>query len=115
MAELNQEHMTKAQKEYLRKERTREMRQQLVSFGLMIFLTFIAFGLAALEVIPAQFTIPIVIGFAFIQVILQFYYFMHMKDRGHQFAKLFMLTGFYFALAFIVAFIYIVWIGAPVN
>jgi|SRR5690625_1330200 len=115
MAELNQEPMTKAQLEYLRRQRTREMRQQLVSFGLMIFLTFIAFGLAGMEVIPAQFTIPIVLGFAFIQVILQFYYFMHMKDRGHQFAKLFMMTGLYFAIAFCVTFVYIVWIGAPVN
>lgn len=114
MAEINQEPMTKSQLDYIRRERTKEMRHQLVSFGLMIFLTFMAFGLTAMEV-PAQFTIPIVIGFAFIQVILQFYYFMHMKDRGHDFAKLLMLTGFYFAIAFCITFVYIVWIGAPIN
>ena len=61
----------------------------------MIFLTFMAFGPAASDV-PAQFTIPIVLGFAFIQVILQFFYFMHMKDNGHDFAKLFIMTGIYF-------------------
>ena len=114
MAEMNQEVMTKTQLEYLRTKRTKEMRHQLVSFGLMIFVTFMAFGLAASDV-PAQFTIPIVLGFAFIQVILQFFYFMHMKDNGHDFAKLFIMTGIYFAIAFVVCFIYIVWIGAPIE
>ena len=102
MAEMNQEVMTKTQLEYLRTKRTKEMRHQLVSFGLMIFLTFMAFGLAASDV-PAQFTIPIVLGFAF------------MKDNGHDFAKLFIMTGIYFAIAFVVCFIYIVWIGAPIE
>ena len=31
-------------------------------------------------------------------VIMQFYYFMHMKDKGHEFAKLFMLVGMFFQL-----------------
>ena len=114
MADMNQEIMTKTQLEYLRNQRTKEMRHQLVSFGLMIFLTFMAFGLAASDV-PGEFTIPIVLSFAFLQVILQFYYFMHMKDKGHDFAKLLIMTGMYFAIAFVLCFVYIVWIGAPIE
>ncbi|GAB3069389.1 cytochrome C oxidase subunit IV family protein [Salinicoccus sesuvii] len=113
MAEIKQEPMSKQKLDYVRRERTKEMRQQVVSFSLMIFLTFTAFGLVAMD-IDQQFVIPIVIGMAFIQVILQFYYFMHMKDKGHEFAKLFMLTGMFFALAFVVTFVYIVWIGKPI-
>lgn len=113
MAEIKQEPMSTKKLEYVRRERTREMRQQVISFALMIFLTFTAFGLVAMD-LDARFVIPIVIGMAFLQVILQFYYFMHMKEKGHEFAKLFMLTGMFFALAFVVTFIYIVWIGDPI-
>jgi len=113
MVEQNHEQLTESQLKYLRMERTKEMRIQMISFGLMIFLTFIAFALVALE-IDKNFVIPIVIGLAFLQVVLQFYYFMHMKDKGHEFAKLFILVGMYFAIAFVVCFIMIVWIGNPI-
>ena len=79
----------------------------------LIFFTFIAFGMVAMD-LDASFVIPVVIGLAFIQVVLQFFYFMHMKDKGHEFAKLFMMTGMFFALAFVVTFMYIVWIGSPI-
>ena len=114
MAEIKQEPISKTKLNYIRRERTKEMRQQMVSFGLMIFLTFVAFGLVAMDMDPS-FVIPIVIGMAFLQVILQFYYFMHMKDKGHEYIKLMMLTGMFFALAFVTTFIYIVWIGAPIE
>lgn len=113
MSEERVEALSKEKLDYKRRERTREMRHQLVSFSLMIFLTFIAFGLAALD-FSSAFIIPVVILLAFVQVILQFYYFMHVRDKGHEYAKLMMLAGFFFALSFIVAFIYIVWIGDPI-
>ena len=113
MAEIKQEPMSKKKLEYVRRERAKEMRQQVISFGLMIFFTFIAFGMVAMD-LDASFVIPVVIGLAFIQVVLQFFYFMHMKDKGHEFAKLFMMTGMFFALAFVVTFMYIVWIGSPI-
>lgn len=69
--------------------------------------------MVALEFDPT-FIMGSVMLFAFIQVVLQFYYFMHMKDKGHDFAKLFMIVGMYFAIAFCVTFIYIVWIGQPI-
>ena len=113
MAELEAKTMTETQLRNLRRQRTKEMRLQLTGFGLMIFLTFMAFGMVALD-FNATFILGIVMLFAFIQVILQFYYFMHMKDDGHDFAKLFMVVGMYFAIAFCVTFIYIVWIGSPI-
>lgn len=110
MADLQEKPMTETQLRNLRRQRTKEMRLQLTGFSFMIFLTFIAFGMVALEFDPT-FIMGSVMLFAFIQVVLQFYYFMHMKDKGHDFAKLFMIVGMYFAIAFCVTFIYIVWIG----
>ncbi|HIW11776.1 MAG TPA: cytochrome C oxidase subunit IV family protein [Candidatus Salinicoccus stercoripullorum] len=114
MAEIKQEPISQKKLAYIRRERTKEMRQQMVSFGLMIFLTFVAFGLVAMD-LDASFVIPIVVAMAFLQVILQFYYFMHMKDKGHEYIKLMILTGMFFALAFVTTFIYIVWIGSPIE
>ncbi|CAD2078301.1 cytochrome c oxidase subunit IVB [Jeotgalicoccus coquinae] len=113
MAELEVKSMTETQLRNLRRQRTKEMRLQLTGFGLMIFLTFMAFGMVALDFDPT-FIMGVVMLFAFIQVILQFYYFMHMKDQGHDFAKLFMIVGMFFAISFCVTFIYIVWIGSPI-
>ena len=113
MADLQEKPMTETQLRNLRRQRTKEMRLQLTGFSFMIFLTFIAFGMVALEFDPT-FIMGSVMLFAFIQVVLQFYYFMHMKDKGHDFAKLFMVVGLYFAIAFCVTFIYIVWIGQPI-
>ncbi|WP_020008750.1 cytochrome C oxidase subunit IV family protein [Salinicoccus albus] len=113
MAEIKQEPMSQKKLEYIRRERTKEMRLQLISFAMMIFLTFIAFGLVALDFDEA-FVTPVVLGLAFLQVILQFFYFMHMKDKGHEFIKLMMLVGMFFAISFCVTFVYIVWIGAPI-
>lgn len=113
MAELEAKSMTNLQLRNLRRQRTKEMRLQLTGFSFMIFLTFLAFGMVALDFDPT-FIMGIVMLFAFIQVILQFYYFMHMKDKGHDFAKLFILVGLFFAISFCLTFIYIVWIGQPI-
>ena len=114
MSESSNEVMSDVKLRHVRRQRTKEMRMQLTSFGLMIFLTFTAFGMVALD-FNATFITGAVLLFAFIQVVLQFYYFMHMRDKGHDFAKLFMIVGMYFAIAFCVTFIYIVWIGAPIS
>lgn len=114
MADLNQKPLTELQLEYRKIERKREMRHQVTSFALMIFLTFAAFGMVALELEPLFITAA-VLAMAFVQVILQFFFFMHMKDKGHDLLKIFFLCGFYFAIAFILTFILIVWIGLPLG
>ncbi|MGO1923259.1 MAG: cytochrome C oxidase subunit IV family protein [Jeotgalicoccus sp.] len=113
MAELEAKSMSETKLRNLRRQRTKEMRLQLTGFSFMIFLTFMAFGMVALDFDPT-FIMGIVMMFAFIQVILQFYYFMHMKDKGHDFAKLFIIVGLFFAISFCLTFIYIVWIGQPI-
>ncbi|MGK9045170.1 cytochrome C oxidase subunit IV family protein [Mammaliicoccus vitulinus] len=99
-------------KEYKKRKSTKEMRMQVTNFSIMIFVTFIAFALVAAE-LPKEFVIPVILGLAVLQVVLQFYYFMHMKAEKHGVSKLFMITGIFFGLSFVITFIYIVWLGDP--
>src|SRR5699024_12882218 len=112
MSELETKSMTDLQLRNLRRQRTKEMRLQLTGFSFMIFLTIMAVGMVALD-FNATFIMGAVMLFAFIQVIMQFYYFMHITDNGHEFAPLFMLVCMFFALAFAGPSVYFVWIGQP--
>nr|WP_243712927.1 cytochrome C oxidase subunit IV family protein [Macrococcus carouselicus] len=104
----------KAKFAYERRNRTAEMRQQVTTFAIMIFLTFIAFAMVAAGLDKAI-VLPILILLAFIQVILQFFYFMHMKHDGHDVPKLFMLSGIFIAFSFVVTALYLVWLGDPLK
>lgn len=112
--EHNDVQLTDEQLRYYKARRTKNMRMQVTVFGLMIFFTLIAFMLVAGGVAKA-FVIPIILLLAALQVILQFYYFMHMKDSGHDIPKFFILMGVYFGLAFIIMGVYIVWLGQPLK
>ena|SRR5690625_905882 len=68
---------------YQKQQNKEEMKKQLISFGLMIFLTLISFGLVASGHLDSSFAIPILLIMALVQVGFQFYYFMHLKDKGH--------------------------------
>nr|WP_243720023.1 cytochrome C oxidase subunit IV family protein [Macrococcus lamae] len=100
--------------EYEKRVRTEEMRMQVTTFAVMIFLTFIAFAMVA-GGLHRDFVIPVISLLALIQVILQFFYFMHMKHKGHDIAKIFMLFGFFLALTFVVTALYLVWLGSPLK
>lgn len=71
----------------------REMKHQIVSFVVMIFFTALAFLAIASDYIPSSFALPFILILAVIQVILQLYYFMHLKDKEHGWPNAFMLSG----------------------
>src|SRR5699024_10990024 len=110
MADLQTESLNKKKLDTLYKSRAKEMRIQLTSFAIMIFMKFIAFGLVALE-FNKYIDGAIIITLAFIQVILHFFYFMHIKDKEHDYAKIYILVGIFFAITFIITFVFIEWIG----
>ncbi|MCL6571611.1 MAG: cytochrome c oxidase subunit IVB [Bacillus sp. (in: Bacteria)] len=95
--------------EYRRKKNAEEMRYQVVSFTLMIFLTLIAFAAVAIEGFTSWFTIPFIFLLAVIQVIFQLFYFMHMKHKGHEAPSLFLLSGLFVGSVTVLAFITIIW------
>lgn len=95
--------------EYRRKQNAGEMKHQVVSFALMIFFTLIAFGAVAAKGFTAWFIVPFILLLAIVQVVFQLFYFMHMNHKGHEAPIMFMFTGIFFAFAFILAFLTIIW------
>lgn len=104
----------KAKFDFDRQVRTHEMRRQVTTFAVMIFLTFIAFAIVAAG-LSKDFVIPVLLLLGLIQVILQFFYFMHMNQKGHGVAKIFMLSGIFLAASFIVMALYLTWLGDPLK
>jgi|SRR5690625_244917 len=61
-----------------------EMKKMLISFIGMIGFTLVSFGLVSSGIFEKMIAIPILFILAMIQVAFQFYYFMHLKDKGHE-------------------------------
>ncbi|MFB6469551.1 cytochrome c oxidase subunit IVB [Cytobacillus sp. Hz8] len=95
--------------EYRRKKSAEEMRYQVVSFTLMIFLTLIAFIAVGYDGFSHWFIVPFIILLAAVQVVFQLYYFMHMSHKGHEAPSLFLYSGLLVGLITILAFMTIIW------
>lgn len=96
---------------YRRKKSAEEMKHQVVTFGLMIFLTIISFvAVAYPKTFSPLFSVPLILLLAVVQVIFQLYYFMHMSHKGHEAPTFFLYGGLLVGLLTILAFMTIVWI-----
>lgn len=98
----------KTQYEYARRKRSQTMQMQVVTFAIMIFLTFIAFAAVAAGM-SAYYVGPVILLLAAIQVVLQLYYFMHMSEKGHNMPAFFLYSGALFGFTFVITFLTIVW------
>lgn len=93
---------------YRRKKSAEEMKYQVVSFVLMIFLTVIAFVAVGTDM-SSYFVVPFIILLAVVQCIFQLYYFMHMNHKGHEVPALFLYSGLLVGLVTVLAFVTIIW------
>lgn len=96
--------------EYRRKKNAEDMKYQVISFALMIFLTLIAFFIVGYDGFSDLYKIPVILLLALVQVIFQLYYFMHMSHKGHEAPALFLYSGVLVAAITIWAFMKIVWL-----
>ena len=94
---------------FQKRKNKEEMKRQLISFGLMIVLTLIAFAVVATGAIESMFVIPLLAFLAIIQVAFQFYYFMHMKDKGHEMPSVLIYGGVWAALLTLAGLALISW------
>ncbi|MFC0274695.1 cytochrome c oxidase subunit IVB [Metabacillus herbersteinensis] len=94
---------------YRRKKNAEDMKHQVVTFALMIFLTLIAFVTVGYDGIELWFKVPFIILLAVIQVIFQLYYFMHMSHKGHETPALFLYSGLAVGLITVLTFVTIIW------
>lgn len=97
-----------AEHEYLKKKRSTEMRHQLTSFAIMIFLTLIAFTMVAAG-FSAYLIVPIILLLAAVQVVLQLYHFMHLSNKGSGTIAFFMFSGMFVAFITVLTMVTIVW------
>ncbi|MYL70838.1 cytochrome c oxidase subunit IVB [Halobacillus litoralis] len=95
-------------REYEKKQHREEMKQQVLTFALMILFTLVAFGMVIMEV-NSYFIIPTLIILAVVQVAFQLYYFMHMKNKGHDMVAVMMYGGAAVAALTIITFTSIIW------
>ncbi|WP_285766486.1 cytochrome c oxidase subunit IVB [Peribacillus sp. SI8-4] len=95
---------------YRRKKNAEEMKQQVITFVMMIFFTVISFVAVAMEDFSHWFIKPVILLLAVIQVIFQLYYFMHMKHKGHGTIALFLFSGLAVGLITVLTFLTIVWL-----
>ncbi|MGN4251725.1 cytochrome c oxidase subunit IVB [Bacillus cereus group sp. MYBKT14-1] len=96
---------------YRKRKSAEEMRHQVITFALMIFLTLVAFvAVAYQKTFSPIFSVPFILLLAVVQVIFQLYYFMHMSHKGHEAASFFLYSGLLIGLITILAFMTIVWI-----
>ncbi|WP_019242439.1 MULTISPECIES: cytochrome c oxidase subunit IVB [Bacillus] len=95
---------------YRRKKNAEDMKYQIISFALMIFLTLVAFIAVGYDGFSEWYTIPVILLLAVVQVIFQLYYFMHMSHKGHGVPALFLYSGLTVGIVTVIAFVTIVWI-----
>jgi len=96
--------------QYRRRKNLEDMRYQVTSFALMIFLTIIAYVAVGYEGISNAFAVITILLLAVVQVIFQLYYFMHMSHKGHEMPAMFLYSGVTVGAVTILAFVTIVWI-----
>lgn len=94
---------------FQKQENKDEMKKQIISFALMILFTVIAFAAVGTGFLDAKFVIPIILIMAIVQVIFQFFYFMHMKDKGHGEISGIMYGGFWVTFLIMLALGVITW------
>ncbi|MBB6454993.1 cytochrome c oxidase subunit 4 [Salirhabdus euzebyi] len=95
--------------QYYKAKKKEEMKHQVITFALMIVFTIIAFGLVIGE-FDKLFVFPVLLVLAAVQVGFQFYYFMHMSHKGHEFPALMIYSGIFAAILTILALTTITWV-----
>lgn len=114
MADIQVYKRTPAEQKLVQRRAKKSMRDQIMMFSLMIFLTLVSFSMvvayqADVAGFSKYFIIPMIMLFAAVQVGLQLYYFMHMNEKGHGVPQMFMFTGALFAFLIPLTFVTIVW------
>lgn len=84
-------------------------RNHFLVFALSLVLTFLAFVAVANPNLSPVFVKSLLVMMAIVQVLFQLYYWMHMKDRGHAVAKIFMAMGVVVVFTLVITAVFWVW------
>lgn len=92
-----------------KEEEQRHLRHQLISFAMMIVLTILAFVAVAYGGASAKFVPIFILLLAVIQAGFQMFYFMHLKDKGHNFPVGFIASGVVVAILTVASLMTLIW------
>lgn len=84
-------------------------KNHLITFGVSIALTFLAFAAVANESLSSSFVVFLLCIMALVQALFQLFFWMHMKDKGHGYAKLFLFGGFLVAMFGFASALFWIW------
>jgi len=92
-----------------KRHRVEGPKKHVIAFIFSLVLTLIAFAAVIGGEINKDFIYIILIGTAVLQVFVQMAFWMHMKDRGHQYAIIGILGGVVVVITMVVMAEYWVW------
>jgi cytochrome c oxidase subunit 4 len=97
-----------------RKHRHEGPRNHILAFALSILLTGLAFVAVAYALVEDSHVEPwfvsfFIIGLAIFQAVIQLAFWMHLKDKGHNYATIGIATGFFVALTCVAAGVFWSW------
>ncbi|WP_047981380.1 cytochrome c oxidase subunit IVB [Ornithinibacillus contaminans] len=95
--------------EFHKQQHKEEMKKQIVTFVLMIIFTLVAFAIVGSGMMDKMLAVPLLLVLALVQVGFQFYYFMHMKDKGHEMAAVMIYGGIFAAVLTVAALSLVIW------
>lgn len=84
-------------------------KHHLITFGLSIILTALAFIAVLFDAVPRGFVGPFIVGLAIVQALFQFFIWMHANQKGHNFPILMVFSGAFVTLLTVIAFIFWLW------
>jgi cytochrome c oxidase subunit IV len=92
-----------------KRHRVEGPQKHIVGFVLSLALTIIAFAAVSAGDINTTFTYIILVGMAVVQVFIQMAFWMHMKDRGHLFPIIGIISGVVVVFTMVIMALYWVW------
>ncbi|WEK54828.1 MAG: cytochrome C oxidase subunit IV family protein [Candidatus Cohnella colombiensis] len=92
-----------------RRHRVEGPQKHIVTFILSLALTIIAFAAVASGEINTTFTYIILVVMAIIQAALQLAFWMHLKDRGHLFPIIAIISGVVVVFTMVIMAVYWTW------
>jgi cytochrome c oxidase subunit 4 len=106
---LSSNHNESASEGVSKRHKVEGPQKHIVGFILSLALTIIAFAAVSAGEINETFIYIILVAMAVVQVIIQMAYWMHMKDRGHLFPIVGILSGVVVVITMVIMALYWVW------
>ncbi|HEX7066206.1 MAG TPA: cytochrome c oxidase subunit IVB [Bacillales bacterium] len=105
----NSNQMSSIKERHKKEKQKRELQHHLVSFGMMLLLTILAFIAVWYKEASSMFVALFILLLAVIQAAFQMFYFMHLKDKGHGFPAGFIASGVVVAILTVATLMTLIW------